>query len=279
MVAFSDLWRYFWKAETRYTVHSPFVFDLLEHVIDDRRAFYDFAALDRLRYLLRRNSQQLAVTDLGAGSQHSKTNNRSIADIARAAVSPRWQAECLFRLVDHLQLHNRLEIGTSLGLTTLYQYLPLRQSPFLTLEGCPNIAAVAQHYFKTFKTQQLELLQGDFKTTLPQALARLKRLDYAFIDGNHRLQPTLDYFEACLNYSHDGTVLVIDDIYWSEEMKAAWKTIQQHPRVTLTIDLFSMGLVFFHKSQHSRQHFTLIPARYKPWKMGFFAPNPEVVEL
>lgn len=274
MVAFSDAWRYFWNAETRYTVHSPFVFDLLEHAIDDQRTFYDFAALDRLRYLLQRNQQRLLVTDLGAGSKHSKGTDRSIAEIAKAAVSPRWQAECLFRLIDHLQLEYRLEIGTSLGLTTLYQYLPLRQAPLFTLEGCPNITAVAQHYFKTFKTQQLQLLQGDFKDTLPEALAQLGRLDYAFIDGNHRLQPTLDYFEACLAYSHERTVLVIDDIYWSEEMKTAWETIKKHPRVTMTIDLFAMGWVFLRKEQRQQQHFTLIPARYKPWKMGFFAPDP-----
>ena len=155
MVAFSDVWRYFWKAETRYTVHSPFVFDLLEHVIDDKRTFYDFAALDRLRYLLRRNPQRLPVTDLGAGSKRGASKDRSIAEIAKAAVSPRWQAECLFRLIDHLQLEHRLEMGTSLGLTTLYQYLPLRKAPLVTLEGCPNITAVAQHYFKTFKTKLL----------------------------------------------------------------------------------------------------------------------------
>lgn len=274
MVAIREAWRYFWRAETRYTVHSPFVFDLLENVLEDQRRYYDFDALQRMRYLLQRNQQRLTVTDLGAGSKQANTNTRSIAQIAKTAVSPQWQGECLFRLIHHLQAQNRLEIGTSLGLTTLYQYLPLRQAPMYTLEGCPNTAAVAQQYFKTFKTQQLHLLQGDFKDTLPQALEQLGRLDYAFIDGNHRLEPTLDYFEQCLAYSHDQTVLVIDDIYWSEEMKAAWETIKAHPQVTLSVDLLTMGWVFLRSEQQQAQHFTLIPARYKPWKMGFFAPNP-----
>ena len=274
MVTFGAAWRYFWRAETRYTVHSPFVFDLLEQVIEDRRTFYDFSALDRLRYLLRQNTQSIAVTDLGAGSKSTQNTQRRINDIAKTAVSPRWQGECLFRLINHLQPKNRLEIGTSLGLTTLYQYLPLRKAPMYTLEGCPNIAALAQRHFKTFHTKNLHLLQGDFNTTLPQALTQLGRLDYAFIDGNHRLQPTLDYFEACLAHSHEQTILVLDDIYWSDEMAEAWTTIKAHPRVTLTVDLLGMGWVFLRPEQHSPQHFTLIPARFKPWKMGFFAPNP-----
>lgn len=274
MTAFGDAWRYYWRAETRYTVHSPFVFQLLEFVIEDKRGYYDFGALKRLRYLLERNPKVLTVTDLGAGTKGKAGNRRSIAQIAKTAVSSRWQGELLFRLIDFLQLRNRLEIGTSLGLTTLYQYLPLRQATMLTLEGCPNIAAVAQQHFKTFKTQHLQLLTGPFEHTLPQALKQLGHLDYAFIDGNHKKQPTLDYFEACLAHSHKNTVLVIDDIYWSEEMKAAWEAIKAHPKVTLTVDLFALGLVFFRTEQREKQHFTLVPVLYKPWKMGFFAPNP-----
>jgi predicted O-methyltransferase YrrM len=150
----------------------------------------------------------------------------------------------------------------------LYQYLPLRNAPLHTLEGCPNIAAEAARNFKKFKAKNIHQYVGHFDSTLPQALQDLGSLDYVFIDGNHQKAPTLHYFETCLQYSHNNTVLVIDDINWSEDMQAAWQAIQQHPQVTLSIDLFVMGLVFL-RTEQPKQHLSLIPSAYKPWQRGF----------
>lgn len=265
--------RFYWQAETKYTIHSPFVFSLIEEVIEDQRIYYDFRALERLRMLSEKDSNILQVTDLGAGSKVDKSPSRSIASIAKNAVSPKWQCELLFRLVHHLQPKNRLELGTSLGISSLYQYLPLRKAPFYTLEGCPNIAKVAASNFKKLNATQIHQLIGNFSQTLPKALQEMERLDYVFIDGNHQMKPTLSYFETCLKYSHKDTFFVFDDIYWSDEMLAAWEAIKAHPSVTLSIDLFFMGIVFLRTEQKEVQHFKIVPAKYKPWKMGFFAPS------
>lgn len=265
--------KFYWQAQTKYTIHSPFVFSLIEEVIEDNRRYYDFSALERLRIISERNTTTLNVTDLGAGSRVNNTASRSIASIVKSAVSPQWQCEFLFRLVHYLQPKNRLELGTSLGISSLYQYIPLRKAPFYTLEGCPNIAQVAASNFKKLKATQIKQLVGDFNHTLPQALEKMQRLDYVFIDGNHQMKPTLSYFETCLKYSHQDTVFVLDDIYWSEEMQLAWETIKAHPSVTLSIDLFFVGLIFLRAEQKEVQHFKIVPAKYKPWKMGFFAPS------
>lgn len=275
MSNFRAFLRYFWKAETKYTIHSPFVYELLEQVIEDDRQYYDFGALRRLRELSERNQKLLKVQDFGAGSRVHGQARRSIAQITKSAVSPAWQGEFLFRLVHHFQAKRRLEIGTSLGISTLYQYLPLRKAPFYTLEGCPSIAAEAAQNFRKLKATNIHQLVGKFEETLPKALEALGTIDYVYIDGNHQKAPTLSYFEACLEHSHPHTILVIDDINWSTEMQAAWQAIKEHPQVTLTLDLFFMGLVFLRTEQTQKQHFTLIPASYKPWKMGFFAPNPQ----
>jgi len=265
--------RFYWQAQTKYTIHSPFVFSLIEEVIEDDRTYYDFNALDRLRMLSKKDRTTLQVTDLGAGSKVDKTPIRSIASIAKSAVSPKWQCELLFRLVHHLQPQNRLELGTSIGISSLYQYIPLRKAPFYTLEGCPNIAKVAAKNFQKLKATQIRQLIGDFNQTLPKALQEMKRLDYVFIDGNHQMKPTLSYFETCLKYSHNDTIFVLDDIYWSDEMVAAWEAIKAHPKVTLSIDLFFMGIIFLRTEQKEVQHFKIVPAKYKPWVMGFFAPS------
>lgn len=265
--------KFYSQAQTKYTIHSPFVFSLIEEVIEDDRIYYDFGALERLRMTLENDPSMLSVTDLGAGSRVNNSPSRSISSIAKTAVSPQWQCEFLFRLIHHLQPKNRLELGTSLGLSSLYQYIPLRNAPFYTLEGCPNIAKVAAANFKKLKAEQIHQYVGDFKDTLPKVLEDMQELDYVFIDGNHQMIPTLSYFETCLPYSHPNTVFVFDDIHWSAEMETAWEKIKAHPQVTLSIDLFFMGLVFLRTEQQVKQHFKLVPAKYKPWKMGFFAPS------
>lgn len=265
--------KFYWQAQTKYTIHSPFVFSLIEEVIEDQRIYYDFSALQRLRMLLEKDATKLQVTDLGAGSRVDNQTSRSIASITKSAVSPKWQCEFLFRLVHYLQPQNRLELGTSLGLSSLYQYIPLRKAPFYTLEGCPNIAKVAATNFKKLKATQIHQFIGNFDQTLPQALEKMERLDYVFLDGNHQMKPTLSYFETCLQYSHKDTVFVFDDIYWSDDMLAAWEAIKAHPKVTLSIDLFFVGLIFLRTEQKEVQHFKIVPAKYKPWKMGFFAPS------
>ena len=76
-------------------------------------------------------------------------------------------------------------------------------------------------------------------------IKELDKLDFVFVDGNHQRDATLKYFEWCLPKVHKDTVLIFDDIYWSEGMKAAWNEIKAHPSVTVTINMFWIGLVFF----------------------------------
>jgi predicted O-methyltransferase YrrM len=82
-------------------------------------------------------------------------------------------------------------------------------------------------------------------------------LDLAFIDGNHRKQPTLQYFESLLMRSGKSTILIFDDVHWSAEMEAAWSEIMEHPAVTCTIDLFFIGLVFLNNDLKVKQHFAV----------------------
>jgi len=143
-----------------------------------------------------------------------------------------------------------------------------QNAKFITLEGDPVIAKIAQHNFKEMKMNQIELIQGNFDTTLSNALQKLKQLDYIFLDGNHKLEPTLRYFNEALRFSHDDSIFVIDDNHWSEEMEQAWEQIKNHPSVSLTIDLFHMGIVFFRKENKVKEHHTMAPLSWKPWASG-----------
>lgn len=234
--------------------HDHEVFKL----IHDEGQFYEFDLLYRTRQVLLNNSTELSINDLGAGSKKMKGNKRKICDIARYSLSKKWQCEFLFRLIDHFQLKNRIEMGSSLGLSTLYQYLPLTTSKMITLEGCPQTANFAQELFNKHNCKQLEMIIGDFDQTLKQAIHIFDGIDYIFIDGNHTKTASLRYFNEVLPYMKSGGIIVVDDIHWSSEMKAAWQEICTASNVGFSLDLFLFGLVQVNTTQKTK-HTKLMP--------------------
>lgn len=261
--------KFYFQATTQYRVHSPFIFTFCQTVLDDNREFYAFSQLESLREFLHADTSKVEVSDFGAGTQLRLGKSRSVRAIAKSALTSPLYCRFLFRTLLLYKPKTILEMGTSLGLSTLYLSKAAVKAKLITLEGCPNTAAIAQKQFHRFEAHNIELRTGPFKDTLSSSLQDLRPLDFAFIDGNHRQQPTIDYFEQCLAAIEDHSVLVFDDIHWSEEMEAAWEQIKAHPRVTASVDLFFMGVVFFRQDFVKKQHFKLVPKRWKPWVMGF----------
>jgi len=252
-------WQYYRTASNGvgHGIHSPFVFDFVKNVLNDKRDFYAFSAIESLRQRLKADHTILQVDDLGAGSRVSKSNQRKVSDIAKHALKSKKLAQFLFRLVNHYQPNTILELGTSLGVTTAYLAAANAKAKVYTIEGVPAIAAVARKNFQQLNLHNTELLEGSFDLVLPAILDKLKQVDFVFVDGNHRLEPTLRYFEWFLQHSHENTIFVFDDIHWSEEMETAWKKIAQDPTVTCTVDLFFLGLVFLRKEFKEKQNFVI----------------------
>ena len=238
-------------------VHSPFVFEFITKVMNDKRHFYAYDKIEDLRTDLLLDRRMLTIQDFGAGSNVSKSNERKVKDIARSALKPRKFGQLMFRMVDLYHLNTILELGTSLGITTSYLASGNALGKVYTFEGAHQIANIAKENFRELELGNIELIEGNFDETLPNQLERIKTIDLAFVDGNHRKQPTINYFEQLLKKVDKNSILIFDDIHWSEEMEEAWKYIQQHSSVTLTIDLFFIGIVFFRKEHKVQQHFSI----------------------
>jgi len=217
-----------------------------------------------------KNKNRIEVSDFGAGSQVLKSRQRPINQMAKSSLTPPNYCQLLFRLIVHYQPKTILELGSSFGISTLYQGMTGTNSQVITIEGDPKVAAIAREHFQLLGTNNINLLNGPFDEVLPTALKKLEKLDYVFIDGNHRLEPTLLYFEQCLEYAHENSIFIFHDIHWTSEMEEAWKKIQEHPKVRLSIDLFFMGIVFFRTAQKEKEHFELVPSNWKPWVQGFW---------
>ncbi|WAC13643.1 O-methyltransferase [Dyadobacter pollutisoli] len=250
--------KYLLRSGNEHAIHSPFLFELYTQVISAKKDDNpDYVALKSLRKELLRSQEEIAILDLGAGSRVNKSNLRKISTIARNAEKPAKFGRLFNRLIQRLQPQTILELGTSLGLTTLYMAKAKPDADIITFEGCPETAKKAQHHFDSSNAANIEIVLGNIDHTLPETLKRMNKvLDFAYFDANHRFEPTVRYFEECLPYIQNDSVFIFDDIYWSEGMTQAWEQIKAHPQVTLTVDLFWIGLVFF-RTEQVKQNFVL----------------------
>jgi len=251
--------KYYFRASNGkgHGMHSPFVFDFITKVLNDKTSYPSYQKIETLRQKLLQDKRMLHIEDMGAGSSTGSAAQRSVAEIAKHAAKPKKYGQLLYRMVKHYQPKTILDLGTSLGITTAYLAEGNAKAKLVTAEGAKEIAEVAKENFKVLGLQNVEMVRGDFKYTLPMGLKKLGEIDFAFIDGNHRLQPTLDYFNQAERQVVNHSILVFDDIHWSAEMEEAWKQIQLKPQVTCTIDLFFLGIVFFRKEFKEKQHFTI----------------------
>ncbi len=239
---------------TKYKIHSPFVFKLVTEVFEKTVKYNDYARIEQLRDDLKHDTRTIEVNDLGAGSKRLKSKKRKISDIVRKSVKKEKYAHLLYMMIRYFKANSILELGTSLGITTAYLASAHPNVKVTTIEGCENTAGIASENFNKLQLQNIQLIVGNFDTELTKVCHEVQKFDLIFIDGNHREVPTINYFNTVLPFCHNDTVLVFDDIHWSEEMQEAWEFVKNHEQVKMTIDLFEMGLVFLRKEFRQKEN-------------------------
>lgn len=223
---------------------SPFLYNVVEETIKNDLRYYAFDEIENLRKELLTDNSTIKVTDYGAGSKVMKSNERKIKNITKYSARDAKFGRFIFRLVNQFKPKKILEIGTSLGIGTLYIAKINSKNTIYTLEGCPKTAEKARENFTKLNAQNIDVTVGEFSKTLNPTLEKMQNIDFVIFDGNHKKEPTLSYFEQCLPYLNKNAIFVFDDIHWSDEMEEAWIKIISHPKVKTNIDLFFMGIVF-----------------------------------
>jgi predicted O-methyltransferase YrrM len=234
------------------SLHSPFFYDFYTQVIK-RKSKYSTLP-ENLRQQLLQSSQSITIEELGAGSVLTNPL-RKVADIARVSLSDQKFSQLYARSIQHFNSKHIVELGTSLGVNTLY----LAQHPstiVATFEGAMTVAEIARDTFAFADSHNITLYEGNIDFTLEKYLRTHSKIDWAFIDANHRYEAVITYFNLLLSASHANTVLVFDDIHLNEGMHKAWKEIQKHDLVYATADLYRCGFVFLDPSLN-RQHCVL----------------------
>lgn len=250
--------KYYFNASNSkgFGTHSPFVYDFIRNVLNKKSNSQNYL-IEKYRKRLLSDHRKIQVEDFGAGSFNNKNDFRSLSSIAESALKNQKYATLLARIAEHYHCKNIIELGTSLGTTTALLASEIPDSHVITMEGSQKIAEIADDFFRSSDLKNIDLIVGNFDDTIPDVLSKISTLDLLFVDGNHRKEPTIRYFHSFLPKIHNDSIFIFDDIHWSQEMEEAWQHIQEDEHVTLSIDLFFVGIVFFKEEIKEKQHFTI----------------------
>jgi predicted O-methyltransferase YrrM len=247
------------RAKNIHRIHSPFVFDLISNILPHQPSLMGLR-FEQLRKNLKPAQQQVCFEDLGAGfgGKESKMTCKPLGYLVRRSARTRPEGELLYRLARFQQPKRCLELGTHLGFSGLYQMAGLeKDARFITIEGAQEVAEIARSHFNHFGYQPEQHI-GDFSEVLSLLDLETYKPDWVLLDGNHRYEATLSYARMILPHMPAGSIMILDDIYWSEGMRRAWVELAAEPRVSVSLDLFHLGLLFIERNQ-AKEHFRLPP--------------------
>jgi predicted O-methyltransferase YrrM len=250
--------RHRFRAQSKYHLHSPFIYEFYKEVLKDAHLYTQYRVINRLRKELGTASRFIKRKDLGARCRDFPSDQRfvRVKDLVHHASVSRKKGEFLFRLIHYFKPATILELGTSLGMSAIYFGLAAPGSRIITIEGCIDSANLARENFEKAGLENIEVITGTFEEKLEVALAGMPSPDLVFFDGNHKKEPTLNYFKTCMRHVHPGSIFIFDDIHWSSGMEEAWREICRNPGVRVTIDLYFLGIAFF-RDELSKEDYSL----------------------
>lgn len=242
------------KSTNQHGVHSPFVYQFVTKCLYDKKKYDAYKHLQNYRKTLKNSKVELEITDLGEGSKTLGSKARKVSQMVSTSSSTKKEAKLLYRIAKYFELSSVLELGTSLGMGTYAFALANPNSKITTIEGCKNTSIFTESQFESLDVNNVNFNIGAFASEIEKL--NETHFDCIYFDGHHNKQATIKYFEALLPKAHNDSIFIFDDIYWSKDMTEAWDYIKAHKAVTVTVDCFHLGFVFFRKEQ-ANEHFKI----------------------
>jgi len=230
-----------------YNTHSPYLYNFATKVLKKSNNAKVNNKIENIRFSLLNNEKIIEVNDLGAGSKKHKSNKRQISKIAKYSLTSSKYCSFLQNLVEFTESKTVLELGTSLGITSLYLKNAHNNPEIHTVEGAKEIAQIASENFKELN-KDIKIYTSDFESFFKKAISDNLKFDFFFIDGHHTKEATLKYFEYSRQIMKPNSTFVFDDIRWSKDMFKAWETIKSSDFQGAYVELFKMGVIFFNKN-------------------------------
>lgn len=239
-----------WQSKGAHSLHSPFVFDLYNHVIVPSKR-YRIKDIEKARKVLQRDTTLIDAIDIKKGESKKKT----IADIAKSSLSTKKFSAFLNLLCKFLKVQNVLEAGTSLGINSLHLSRSESVKKVITIEGSSIIAHLAKKNFSENEGSNIEVIQGNIYEVFIPAIVQHSP-DIIFLDADHRGEAIDFYIKNILLHTPEIKCIIVHDIYWSQDMLSKWNEIVKDDQFKLTVDIFQAGLIF-PNLEMPKQHFKL----------------------
>jgi len=266
----SFFWSFYRRAHTIYDVHSPLLSDILLPLFYGKKL--KTGIIKQRRKWLSKDKRQINKTEYGAGSTLLKGKKLFVNKMAATSPVSSKEGSWLAILADKQNIKTILELGTHFGLSGAYLVSLNNNAKLFTIEGCPETAAIAEETFAQLNFQSRVHQQiGSFDEILPSFLPQCPSIDLLFIDGNHRGKPLLHYLDICSPFLSANGMIILSDIYWSEDMKKTWDLISEKYTHFHVIDLFHFGILIPRKNEREDRHnSSIIDLKWKPWRIGLF---------
>ena len=242
------------KSSNQHGIHSPFVYDLITKCFYDKTPFSAYHNLKALRNELIYNQDLVKVKHYSEASKVFQSNHQKISTIVKGEGSSYKKQKQLYRITNYFKPKNVLELGTSVGLGSAAMAIASNNSIIKTVEVNKNKSDIAKKVFKSYQLKNIQIDTSSFKDFFKKS--NYENLDLVYLDGTCDKESTIENFNSLLKYSHNESVFIINNIYWSKEMTEAWNIIKKQKEITVSIDTFYWGFLFFRKEQ-PKQHFTI----------------------
>jgi len=218
----------------------------------------DEIALMKNFELLRRNTNDsaevLEMNDYGAvnrklsavkeqGNEPVRVS-RKLGKLNRMATKPAAWTRFFYSIVKELKPSLCLELGTCTGFTSMYIGAAMKETStqLITIEGDRTLSALAHIAFEKLRLKNIKQFTGSFDTVLPKILEPATTFDFVFVDGNHREEPTVRYFDMLSPHVRSGGIMIFDDIIWSKGMRNAWQRISSSEKILFSVNLIQIGI-------------------------------------
>ncbi len=256
--------KYYLSAKNKYQIHSPFIVDFYNNVIEDDRHYYAFDEVETLRKKIEASDMELETKTYGQPSKVKRVNR--ISKMVKKVSAPPWKGKFLFRLSKWYQPKYIVELGTNLGIGSLYLHLGKASAPMFTIEGNPNLVKLSRQHFKALNVHKIEIIEGLFADRLNEVLSKVDNKALIYVDGHHDGSALISYTNEIHSHckEYEQYCLCLDDINWSDSMRKAWATLKEDKRWQFSVDLYHSGLLFYNTNQRKNPPVSLIKTGFKP---------------
>ena len=207
-------------------VHSPFIYNLITKVIEEKTPYYIFDDIERFRKGL---------------PQRKEIQHKNYGAL-------------LFRLVHFFKCRTILQIRAHSGILSLYLSMACKDCSCYALEENPELLEAAKVFAGQQSLENLHFMEGHYTENLNKLKNLVSPFDLIFVNQSGNPEKTLQTIDLFKPFIGEKSILIIDGISENKAMKELWKKIENHPQTSVTIDLFALGIVFFDKKLH-KQHY------------------------